>query len=64
MHPAVTSLLQVDDDARVADSENYGPEGPPPDSARAATTEQKESDLLERVRRGSVFDIDVSILQI
>jgi hypothetical protein len=59
VHPAVTSLLQVDDDARVADSENYGPEGPPPDSARAATTEQKESDLLERVRRGSVFDIDV-----
>ena len=59
MHPAVTPLLQVDDDARVADSENYGPEGPPPDSARAATTEQKESNLLERVRRGSVFDIDV-----
>ena len=59
VHPAVTSLLQVDDDLGMAASDNYGPEGPPPDSARAATTEQKESNLLERVRRGSAFDIDV-----
>ncbi len=36
------------------EEQNYGPEGPPPDSARAATT-----DVMERVRRGSVFDIDV-----